>query len=506
MLENQSELQGVSPAENPKAASSSSFEFGDLIASLKAGDKKPQGLELFERVAGKLRPEQENLMMSYLVENEGCSQEFALKFMHDKTFRKRVIGVNRNFAENGEKIDSLREVEIWTELVDSKSDDIGPLLKATNLTRSFGGLKELAPNELRNFRIKELRESIEDLEECPEKTYAMTAVNKAFQQAGIPEGNWAALFADEEALEAFLHNPELSEMYLRGVGGKLEALHRRIDLRWNVHPDGSRTPMMNVGQIARNERTGNISRMGIDIELEKRIDPSTGEVMNRRVAKEMVIVIDQDARSKQEGIRFLLDKLNLVKEYKLDEMEFKANLQVGSYVWARIADMDVPSMAKLFLPPEEIAAIGPEPWDAARMKEAKAKVFESHVMPVYRKQFEAVIQQLPEEVRTEQESSLREGLMQLDAKAKEGSLTMEDLAEFGKGMDLAGFTKEGNVVGLDDSSAHQRGHIGKAAIMGIPWMARIGLDRRSLSALIDKLNKGKPLSSMLMKAGLYMFH
>lgn len=94
----------------------------------------------------------------------------------------------------------------------------------------------------------------------------------------------------------------------------------------------------------------------------------------------------------------------------------------------------------------------------------------------------------------------------LERKAADGSLSMEELANFGKGLDLFTFSEGGDVVRPDDPEARHKGHMGKAALIGVPWKFHVGFDRGSLSKLIDKLNAGKPLSNLLMKAGLYIVH
>lgn len=499
-----SEILPVSGREAPKKPAS--YEISEVLAGLKAGEKDSAEIALFDRSASRLKPEQKQALVDFLVSNERCSPEFAQNFFGDAAFRQRVMKLCRKFAEHGESMRRLEEAEIYTSLMDRSSDDIEPLLQATDLTRSFSGLKKLNPEEMREQRINEWRGAVEDMEESDEKAYALNVLRSAFESAGLRENDWASLFANRAAMDKILNHEPLQHLYEVGLGGKMDLLHRRIELRWKTDPRGERFPVMGVGQLARNERTGEVSRLGFEIELERRVNPETGKIESRRVAKEGVIVIDQDARNKQDGIRFLLDKLGLVKKYKLDEMEFKANIQIGSYVWARLADMDVPTTAHYFLEEKDLAGLGPEPWDGEHTKRAKALVFERHILPAYQKNFESAIRHMPEEMRSQHEAALRAGLATLEEKAKAGVLTMEELADFGKGLDLVGFTGEGLKVSSEDPSAKQKGHIGKASIMGVPWLARLPLDRRSLSRAIDKLNKGRPISSLLMKAGLYLLH
>jgi hypothetical protein len=504
-MQEQESLSHSERKAEPRAAATS-FEFQDVLSDFKEGDTASESAKLFERSIAYLKPEQRKLMADSLIKTERCSPEFAERFLADQAFRKRITKLQKNFAEHGERMDRLEEAEIFSSIMDAGSDDIGPLLKATDLTRMFSNLKPVSPEEMRRERVKDLQGGIEGLEEGKDKAELEAVMQEAFAEAGVRPGDWNGLYATPSALEAFVKHEPMQKEYEERVGGKLDALHRRIQLHWREREDGTRIPVLTAMQLARNPETGEVSRFGLEIESESYVNPKTGKQEHRRVAKEGVIVIDQSARNQQQGIKFLLDKMGLVKEYKLDAMEFKANIQIGSYVWARIADMDVSATARSFLSEEDLNGLGPEPWDEAATKRAKALVFRQHVLPAYSAHLREALSLMSAETRASHEEGFDQAFREIEKKASEGTLTMEELADFGKGVDAVGFSDEGEMVRAEDPRASQKGHLGKAALMGIPWQARIPLDRRSLSAVIDKLNKGRPLSTLLMKAGLYLLH
>lgn len=504
--------EAFAPENAPKRSQPKTVEIrlDDLVGAIKSGDRASDVLESYERASPHLQEENRVELTKFLVEQEGCSSEFAGKFLGDKAFRRRVVNICSSFEQNGERLSRLEEAEIYTSLSDPSADDIGPMLKSVNLEKSFSNVRNISPEEMKSFQFKEVMDAIMDEENVPEAEAYRKTFGPILKKYGVSPKEWGKLFADPELLDKFLSEPDVQKSYNGATGGKdLNTLHRRIQLSWNEREDGTRTPHMAVMQMAKNPKTGDLSRLGFEIEAEPRINSKTGKPENRRVLKEVVIVTDPESRSSNAGINFLLDKLSLVKTYKLHEAESEADIKVGSYVWARMADMDEGATAKKHLSEEALKDIGPGPWDAAQTKEIRKQLFDQHIMPAYRKHIAEALATLPPEVRQANAATLQsqaEQFKELERKAADGVLTMEELANFGKGVDLFSFTQDGEVVSPTNPEARIKGHMGKAALMGIPWNFRVGLDRASLSRVVDKLNVGKPMTSLLMKAGLYLLH
>jgi hypothetical protein len=490
------------PEKATSGLSERTLTFGDLIEGIKSGDV---AAKVLESVPGNLEDS-----VKHLVEAEGCSTEFASRFFQDKKFQRRVVDVCQNFAKAGEHMGRMEEAEIFTQLMESSSDNIGKLLETTDLQKSFSNLEDLSPDEIKIERLRPLQSAIEGIKDPDQHRDAQQILADAFAEVQLKNNDWKTLYASPALLEQFVKIRTIQELYESATDGKtVSALHRRIELHWDVRPDGTKVPVMGVAQMAKNKETGVVSMFGFDIAKEPRFNRETGKLEQRRVAKEGVIIIDQEARGKNQGIKFLLDKLNLVKNAKLDDFEFRANINVGSYVWARITDMDVPANAKEFLSAEEQAAIGTEPWSEEQEKLAKAKLFETHIFPAFDQKMQTALGTLTPEVQDQYRQQLEAVLaqaQQLADRASEGDASMEELAELGKGLDIFSFTEDGEVVSADDPRAKHKGHLGKASLMGIPWQARISLDRKSLGRIIDKLNKGRPIMNALMKVGLLVLH
>lgn len=491
-----------------KAAAAKSFDFQEALEALKDGAKRHEGLTLLETAAERLTAEQRQPLTRSLMEREGCSQAFAERFLGDAKFRKRVTENCRNFAEHGERMARLEEAEIFSELMQPGSEDISTLLKTTNPQERFKQLEPLDANELRQNRLWDLKNSLSRVSDPREDALVREVFKNAFERVGVQytgtDADWKALFAKPDLLEHFLSDGPTQEVYKKLTRGKkMEGLGRRIQLTWRETPDGERIPAMHVQQMAVNPETNYVSELGFTIEKE----PAEQGGEARRVLKDVIVVVDKDARNRNEGAEFLLGNLRLIKAYKLHEAEFTANIKVGSYVWARISDVDVPSMAEKLLPKAK-AELGPKPWDE---KKARGLVFRDEILPMFEKHLVTAIWSVIESIKDPKEKAAMNNVLiedflnkqyeALKQRALAGELTMEELVNLGKGLDVFRFNNEGEIVRPDAPDAEHYGHLGKAAVMGIPWNARVGLDTRSMFGLVDRLSKGSGFVSFLKKSG-----
>ncbi|OGL73184.1 hypothetical protein A3E39_00220 [Candidatus Uhrbacteria bacterium RIFCSPHIGHO2_12_FULL_60_25] len=503
----------VSSQETPrkaKAAATKTFDFQEALEALKDGAKKHESLSLLERAAEHLSPEQRRPLVQRLIEQEGCSQAFAERFFDDAKFRKRVTESCRNFSEHGERMVRLEEAEIFTELMQPGSEDIAILLKTTNPQERFKQLEPLDAEDLKRNRLWDLKYQLTRVVNPREDALIREVFKNAFERVGVQytgtDADWSAVLAKSDLLEHFLSDGPVREVYRKLTNGKkVEGLGRRIQLTWRERSDGRRIPSMHVQQMAVNPETNYVSELGFTIEHEPPQEGEGGE--SKRVLKDVIVVVDKDARNRNEGAEFLLGNLRLIKAYKLHEAEFTANIKVGSYVWARISDVDVPSMAEKLLPNAK-AELGPKPWDE---KKARGLVFRDEILPTFEKNLVTAIWSVIESIKDSKEKAAMNNVLiedflntQYDAlkrRALAGELSMEELVNLGKGLDVFRFNNEGEIVRPDASDADHYGHLGKAAVMGIPWKARIGLHTRSMFGLVDRLSKGTGFVSFLKKSG-----
>lgn len=165
--------------------------------------------------------------------------------------------------------------------------------------------------------------------------------------------------------------------------------------------------------------------------------------------------------------------------------------------------MDIDSM-KESLSPRTLAGLGPNP-DPKRLK---GKILEELILPTFEQNLGvaarmAMSGQNPEESQALKtylmEEILGKALTELRAKALSGEATMEDFSRLGADRDLIYFNKDGELVERDSPDATTTGHLGQAAIMGIPWKARLKMDRANIFRLIDKLDKSKGLTALLKR-------
>lgn len=494
-------MSGKEAPRKKSTNASRSFEFTDVLSGIKTGVKKHEGLELFAAVSGNLTPEQRQPLIRHLVEQEGCSPAFAERFLADAKLQKRVVEVCRQFAGHAEQMPRLEEAEIFTELMEPGHDDIGLLMKTTDPRARFTKLAPLNADDVRNNRLWDLKNKIPDIPDPQEGALVREVFKNAFEQVGVRytgmDADWQALFEKPDLMKHFLSIGPVKETYQRLTEGKrVDALARRIQLTWRETPDGERIPAMHIQQLAVNPDTNYVSELGFTIEKSQ-----------RRIIKDIAVVIDKDARNQSEGADFLLGNMGLIKAYRLQEAEFIANIKVGSYVWARISDVDVPSMADT-LGHDALAELGPKPWDE---KKARGLVFRDEILPQFEKNLSAAVTSVVESISDPKEKEAMRNMLVGDLMEKQygalkqralaGELSMEELAGLGKGLDVIRFNDEGELTTADDPEAKHYGHLGKASIMGVPWKARLALDTRSLFGLVDRLSKGTGLVSFLKKSG-----
>ncbi|MBU1907881.1 hypothetical protein KKF59_01990 [Patescibacteria group bacterium] len=503
--------EAISGIEEPQKSETAgrSFEFLDVIEGIKSGSKKHAGIELFADTIKHLKPEQRQPLIEHLVRDERLSGEAAERFLTDAKFQRRVIELCRNFSEHDEKMLRLEEAEIWTEIMEPGCDQIDALLQSTNPQERFNQLEPLDADKRMRKRLMDLRKELPSLLKTDGLRIAREVFKDAFEQVGIPytgtDQDWADLFSKTEAMDKFLALESVQDLYNQCTFGKnIDALSRRIQLYWTTTEEGERRPTVNVQQMAENPKTKYVSELGFSIEKEPPQNGVEGE--GKRVLKDVLVIIDAESRNRNEGAEFLLGNMRLIKEYKLDEAEFVANINVGSYVWARISDVDVRSMADK-LPPPSKKELGPKPWDE---KKAKGLVFRDEILPLFERHLATAIWSVVGSIKDPKEKKEMQKVLvddllnvqyeKLKKRALAGDLTMEDLVALGKGIEVFRFNNNGNIVPPNSPEATHAGHLGKAAIMGVPWKARIGLDRQSLNNVIDRLSKGRGLVPFLKKS------
>lgn len=464
--------------------------------------------------------------MSEALASEGCSEGFAKKLMNDPDLRKRVLKICEKFDAQNERMARLEEAEIYCALMEKGAEDISAMREGVQFEGKFPGMRDLKPAELRETRLKKLATMGHAAMQADKKNVMyVEALSDSFAKAlgkKAPEGKrvdmeWQQsalneIAQDPQALQRLLEDPNVKEMYaLTHPGRSIESSHRKIELAWKTQPDGTRIPVMYAEGMAVPAKTksGESAKCSVlSFSLEGRMPQGT-EAPQQRILKDIVIKIDHAQRGKNEGIKFLLDKMPLTKKYKIQEVQFNANIKIGSYAW-RFADMDVHEMAQMNFEDGDWEAIGGKGnWNETKESKAEQRVMMKFVLPVYEQQFYAAMGQLPPEWRAKNAATMKRWQAELESlkeRAAVGAVTMEDLANLGEQEEKAFWFDEEGTQTDNPAKAKNRGHMGKAAIMGLPWYAKVGTDRTSLSRVIDKLYKGSTMKSLLMKAGLVLFH
>ncbi len=454
---------------------------------------------------------------------EGCSDAFIERMIQDDSLRERVLDVCDRFEMLGERFQRLEEAEVYLALVETGREDVRALTEGVSFEGKFAGMRDLKPEELRYTRLRYMNTMAKEAAKDPSHLAQYAELGRAYQritgkaakEEELMDPSWHTQVFEEavrdpEAMTRLVSDPVVKEFYEMLHGQRLDTAHRRIQLRWGQAADGSRIPRMLVEGKAVPEKADakNQTCSVLSFVIEGRQPDQEGHA-EQRVLKDIVVKIDAAQRGKNEGIKFLLDKLPLTKKFKIQEVQFNANIRIGSYAW-RFADMDVREMASQNFDEEEWNEIGGRSgWDEEKAAKAERLVMTRFVLPVYEEQFYKALGLVPAEVRKEHAGAVRrleQALEEIKKNAELGVVTMEDLADLGRDEpELFQFDKDGNQTSVP-SEIVSRGHMGKAAIMGLPWYASIKTDRVSLSRVIDKLYKGSRVKSLFMKAGLALFH
>ena len=490
-----------------------SFDFVDVVKRLRSGESG-KDLEKAQETFGLFTAEKRQPLIQHLVEQEGCSPAFAERFLTDAAFRKRVNSAAEQFSGHGEQMLKLEEAEIYTELFEPNADHLDPVMERSNPQTHFKNLVPVEREGLRTVRLDDLKKQLDATEDAEARGSWETVLRHSLGEVGVEyngsEKQWDDIIANQQIIDRLSAIPAFQQFYeTMSKGKKLQYIGRKIEMAWRMTPDGKRIPMMHVFQAATHPETGYVSELGFTIEKQP-AGERTGEG-ERRVLKDMVIITDASARGKGEGGQFLLKNLELVRAYRLHDAEFNANIKIGSYNWARIADVDPLQMSEL-LSSKAKGELPPKPWGDKQMRQAKAVVYRELILPHFEKNMAIAIASVLNSITDpgEKEATSRilaEDLMQkryeaLKAKALAGDLTMEELVSLGKGVEVFRFDREGAVVAPNAPDAVNEGHLGKAAIMGIPWKARMELNRTSMFQVVDRLNRGTGFLSSLKKSGM----
>lgn len=476
------------------AASPSSFSFNRAFESLKSGSNTEQAGKIFQ-YAKLLTDQAKQALIGNLERVERCSKAFSERFLSDASLFRRASKVSQNFAENGEPMSRLEEAEIYTELMDPGSDDIRKALEASDPTRSFSNLVPLEKAEIASQKLANVKYVVDNQEDPGLRQELREALQTALSSAGggsidDPDA-WKHLAANKAAMERFKQSSDVREIYKACMHEQdIDSAERSLEMIWRDE-DGEVRPVMHIQRYAKNPENGYVSQMGFDIE----------KMEGKRVIKNVVVETDADSRGKNQGPEFLFNLLPLIKAYKLSEAEFEANIKIGSYVWTKIADIDVGAMRQ-YLPEHAQDELKEAAEDTKRQKSIIMKDF---ILPQFEQNMERAFASLvagTDAQTAETVAKLRTEYQALRQKALSGDATMEDLATLGKESDLFRFDKEGEIVDPQSPDAALRGHLGKAAIMGIPWKARVPLDRAGLFRIIDKLHKGTGLMASLKRTGM----
>ncbi len=491
-----------------------SFSFNKAISELRQGNRSNSDVKKLIEIAPLISRESAEPMIEYLIKQEGLSPEFSSKMLSDTKLMQRVVKLAGNFAENGERMLALEEAEIYCDLFGSDRDDISVLLQSANLSRKFTNLKALDRQDTMAEQLNTLRQYLlGDIGDSILQQELITDIQGILDTLGLgsmqDKNTWIELAHDQEKFNKFYANRKISDIYSAVMDDReIKTLGRGIELFWRKETTGSEpVPAMRVEKFARNPETGAVSRFAYDIEKEYIILPD-GNKKSQRVVKNLEIVIDQAARGTNQGPEFLLSLLPLCKEYGIDEVEFVANMKIGSYLWTRISDID--ALATLQnMAPHERTKLGNSPDDE---KKAKGIIMTKYMLPKYESNMAAAISSVLKGIKDPKKKKETEDLLvrqfmekeygALKQRAVAGEVTMEDLANLGKGFELINFDEDGKIVPQGDSRAVHHGHLGKAAIMGIPWKTRIKTDRDSLFALIDKLHTGTGAKSSFMRLAM----
>lgn len=456
---------------------------------------------------------------------QGCSEAFADRFCGDKALRQRTGKLCRNFAQFGESMRTLQEAEIFNELMDPASDDVSSIFEQMDLRRTFSQVEApMTGKKLQNSRMKFVIDAFEHLPECEEKAAYSQALDSAMTNLGLPPRSWDQLLENDELLTKFLADPGVNELYtLANHGIPSNMADRRMQVYWKDNPDGSREPAITLTNFSRNPESDDVSIFNFTVTQESRRNPKTGEVEKQRVMKDGAISIDGKTRGKGQGMKFLMGLMTMPNKLKTKNMEFEADIAIGSYTWTRIADLDTPTMCREFFP-DKFKENGPPPWDAEKEHEMRVMVYREYVMPEYKERIAKAMATLPPEtiaehrrelhnmdlefkaleaISNQPEATVKYKTTDAQGKEKEQTLTFDDLqlerlANLGSDLEIFHFNDYGEIQ-TPGTPNTRKGHLGKAGMMDLKWYGRLPLGGLSMLKAIGKLAGRAALKSLTSK-------
>jgi len=198
-------------------------------------------------------------------------------------------------------------------------------------------------------------------------------------------------------------------------------------------------------------------------------------------------------------------------QLKTDNMEFEADISIGSYTWTRIAELDAPTMVREFFP-DKYQELGPPPWDAETEKSMRALVYKEYVMPEYGQRIANALATLPPEVVAANQrdiQNMRSEFQAMQALAnqpdarvtrktvdgkgaeKEVSMTFDDLqlerlANLGSGLKIFSLNDYGEIQPYGTPNCRQA-HLGQAGMMDLKWYGRLPLGGAAMLKAIGRL-------------------
>ena len=487
------------------------FEFTGAIEDLKTGEIGGNVKRLFE-FSSLLSKDNRTKLGEHLQRYEACSPEFATKFLADRRLQNRVKKIAQSLAESDERLLSLGEAEICCDLMEPGKEDISQIIEAMSPKKQFKGLVELKGPQVAGKRLADLWEQLKYITDPEQGREATEYIQAAFKKLGLGPPNdpatLEALLSDPKKIDLLKRDKYLQDIYAALLDDRsMDSMDRSVEFYWRKDESGEKLPVMYVERYAVNPKTESVSKLGFEITLETEVRPD-GTKRKKRIMQNVMIVIDEQARGSNEGSQFLLSLMPIINKFGIEEGEFVANLKIGSYNWTKIADMDVPSMVKT-LSNEDLKDLGK---DAEDEKKAKAFIMQHKILPTFEKNMAIAIGIFLHSIknpgeRQKMEQKLVKELMEkeygkIKEKALAGEAAMEDLANLGKDLRVFRFDEDGHVVAPDNPKAKIEGHLGKAAIMGIPWKARVPLTREARFGMIEKLQRGSPIKALMQKMGI----
>ncbi|MFZ6015368.1 MAG: hypothetical protein ACOYUZ_03355 [Patescibacteria group bacterium] len=487
-----------------------SFSFTGMLSEIKQGKSDSENNKLFELNIQYIGQEQLQTLARHMTEQERCGKTFVERFFFDPKFRKRVKNICKNFAEHDETISCLEEVEIFSEIMEPGYEDIGTMLETSNPARRFKNLKAFSKQDIIAGRLNDMYRAVTELSDPVIQSQIKTSLERSFAMVGLSDiddsTQWQKLVNDKEKLQIFLQDAGVGKIYEQiNQGKRIENISRRIQCLWLRDYDGNISPVIDVNQQAHNPENEQYAQLGFQIAKQTRTDAVTMKTETARVIREGVIIVDETVRNNNGGMDFVTGNIPLINKYKLQQMEFLADFQIGSYTWTKIADIDYQTMIEA-MPDDEIKELGEKPWTEKKMK---ALVMKKVILPNFEQNLVRAVKFAIDNASDTAEKKYLSRLLiddlintqytEIKAKAENGEASIKDLAGLGRGFEVFRFNKRGELAPPQDPDSEVPGHLGKAAIMGIPWPGRISLDTASIFEIIDKLHQGNDLAAQLKR-------